>query len=119
MQTKELFAFWKGGATKRMRDDFLMRSIKSRREAAQSATTRASIAFWYQNAACRENPDPNAASGRSVDGQAKAKLETKHRRSHLLCGVGRVVPTGAVLQAAHASVQICTTQTPRPPTVAA
>ena len=22
MQTKELFAFWKGGATKRMRDDF-------------------------------------------------------------------------------------------------
>ena len=58
MQTKELFAFWKGGATKRMRDDFLMRSIKSRREAAQSATTRASIAFWYQKAACRENPDP-------------------------------------------------------------
>ena len=42
-----------------MRDDFLMRSIKSRREAAQSATTRASIAFWYQNAACREDPDPN------------------------------------------------------------
>ena len=28
MQTKELFAFWKGGATKRMRDDFLMHSIK-------------------------------------------------------------------------------------------
>ena len=28
----------------------------------------ASIAFWYQNAACRENPDPNAASGRKVDG---------------------------------------------------
>ena len=51
MQTKELFAFWKGGATKRMRDDFLMRSIKSRREAAQSATTRASIAFWYQASA--------------------------------------------------------------------
>ena len=68
MQTKELFAFWKGGATKRMRDDFLMRSIKSRREAAQSATTRASIAFWYQNAACRENPDPNAACGRRTNG---------------------------------------------------
>ena len=28
----------------------------------------ASIAFWYQNAACRENPDPNAACGRKVDG---------------------------------------------------
>ena len=28
----------------------------------------ASIAFWYQNAACRENPDPNAVSGRKVDG---------------------------------------------------
>ena len=25
----------------------------------------ASIAFWYQNAACRENPDPNAAYERS------------------------------------------------------
>ena len=59
MQTKELFAFWKGGATKRMRDDFLMRGIKSRREGAQAATARASIAFWYQKAACRENPDPN------------------------------------------------------------
>ena len=28
----------------------------------------ASIAFWYQNAACRENPDPNAACRRRVDG---------------------------------------------------
>jgi hypothetical protein len=28
----------------------------------------ASIAFWYQNAACRENPDPNAASGRKING---------------------------------------------------
>ena len=59
----------------------------------------ASIAFWYQNAACRANPDPNAACGRSVDGQAKAKLETKHRRSRLLRGVGRVVPMCAALQA--------------------
>lgn len=54
-----------------MRDDFLMRSIKSRREAAQSATTRASIAFWYQNAACRENPDPNAACGRRKERRAE------------------------------------------------
>ena len=77
----------------------------------------ASIAFWYQNAVCRENPDPNAASGRSVDGQAKAKLETKHRRSRLLRGVGRVVPMCAVLWADRASVQVCATQTPRPPTV--
>ena len=74
MQTKELFAFWKGGATKRMRDDFLMRSIKSRREAAQSATTRASIAFWYQNAACRENPDPNAACGRRKERRAEESI---------------------------------------------
>ena len=79
----------------------------------------ASIAFWYQNAACRENPDPNAASGRSVDGQAKAKLETKHRRSRLLRSVGRVVPMCAALPAGRASVQVCATQTPRPPTVAA
>ena len=28
----------------------------------------ASIAFWYQNAACRENPDPNAASGQKING---------------------------------------------------
>ena len=28
----------------------------------------ASIAFWYQNAACSENPDPNAACERRVDG---------------------------------------------------
>ena len=28
----------------------------------------ASIAFWYRNAACRENPDPNAACVRRVDG---------------------------------------------------
>ena len=27
----------------------------------------ASIAFWYQNAACRENPGPNAASGRKIN----------------------------------------------------
>ena len=41
MQTSVAFAFWRGGATKRVRDDFLMQSIKSRRELAQSATT------WY------------------------------------------------------------------------
>ena len=28
----------------------------------------ASIAFWYQNAACMENPDPNAACVRRIDG---------------------------------------------------
>ena len=28
----------------------------------------ASIAFWYQNAACRENPDPNAACERRTNG---------------------------------------------------
>ena len=28
----------------------------------------ASIAFWYQNATCRVNPDPNAACVRRIDG---------------------------------------------------
>ena len=28
----------------------------------------ASIAFWYQNAACRENPDPNTACRRRTNG---------------------------------------------------
>ena len=28
MQTSEAFAFWKGGATERVRDDFLMQRIK-------------------------------------------------------------------------------------------
>ncbi|CAH0538051.1 hypothetical protein [Oscillospiraceae bacterium] len=37
----------------------------------------------------------------------------------MLCGVGRVVPTCAVLRADRASVQVWTTQTPRPPAVAA
>ena len=34
-------------------------------------------------------------------------LENAHRRSHLLRGVGRVVPTCAVLQADRASVGLC------------
>ena len=33
----------------------------------------ASIAFWYQNAACWENPDPNAASGWKVDNRSSAQ----------------------------------------------
>ena len=41
MQTSVAFAFWRGGATEQVRDDFLMQSIKSHRELAQSATT------WY------------------------------------------------------------------------
>ena len=57
------------------------------------------------------------------DGRLTAELrhksENAHRRSRLLCGVGRVVPTCAVLQADCASVQVYATQTPRPPTVAA
>ena len=76
----------------------------------------ASIAFWYQNAACRENPDPNMPP---AGGGLAVELRIVHRRSRLLRGVGRVVPTGAVLQADRASMEVCTTQTPRPPTVAA
>ena len=37
----------------------------------------ASIAFWYQNAACRENPDPNAACGRKINGWTTAQVR-KH-----------------------------------------
>ena len=37
MQTNEMFAFWKGGATEQARDGFLNK--KSRREPVQSATT--------------------------------------------------------------------------------
>ena len=77
----------------------------------------ASIAFWYQNAACRENPDPNAACRRRVDGWTTAQARNAHRRSHLLRDVRRVVPTCAALQADRASVQVCATQTPRLPTV--
>ena len=55
------------------------------------------------------------------DGRLTAELrhksENAHRRSHLLRSMGRVVPTCAVLWADHASVQVCATQTPRPPTV--
>ena len=36
----------------------------------------ASIAFWYQNAACRENPDPNAACGRRTNAELRHKPET-------------------------------------------
>ena len=52
-------------------------------------------------------------------GKLTVELRIVHRRSRLLRGVGRVVPTGAVLQADRASMEVCTTQTPRPPTVAA
>ena len=49
--------------------------------------------------------------------ELRHKSENAHRRSRLLRGVGRVVPTCAVLWADRASVQVCATQTPRPPTV--
>ena len=34
----------------------------------------ASIAFWYQNAACRENPDPNAAYRRRKERRAEESI---------------------------------------------
>ena len=37
----------------------------------------ASIAFWYQNAACRENPDPNAATGRKINGRTAAQVRKR------------------------------------------
>jgi len=46
-----------------------------------------------------------------------AQVGNAHRRSHLLRCVGHIVPPCAMLQADRASVQVCATQTPRPPTV--
>ena len=74
----------------------------------------ASIAFWYQNAMLAGGTlTPMPPPG----GKLTVELRIAHRRSHLFRGVGRVVPTCAVLQVARASVQVWTTQTPRPPTV--
>jgi len=80
----------------------------------------ASIAFWYQNAACRENPAPNMPPpGGRLTAELRHKSENAHRRSHLLRCVGRVVPMCAVLHVARASAQVYITQTSRPPIVAA
>ena len=49
--------------------------------------------------------------------ELRHKSENARRRSRLLRGVGRVVPTCAALQADRASAQIYITQTTRPPTV--
>ena len=38
----------------------------------------ASIAFWYQNAACRENPDPNAACGRRKERRAEESIQSAY-----------------------------------------
>ena len=54
-----------------------------------------------------------------VDGELTVELRIVQQRSHLLRGVGRVVPMCAVLWANRASVQVCATQTPRPPSVTA
>ena len=55
--------------------------------------------------------------GEKLTVELRYKSENAHRRSRLLRGVGRVVPTCAVLQADRASAQVCATQTPRPPAV--
>ena len=55
--------------------------------------------------------------GGGLTAELRHKSENAHRRSHLLRGVGRVVPMCAVLWADRASVQVCATQTPRLPTV--
>ena len=57
--------------------------------------------------------------GEKLTVELRYKSENAHWRSRLLRGVGRVVPMCAALQADRASVQVCATQTPRPPTVAA
>ena len=50
-------------------------------------------------------------------GELTVDLRIVQQRSRLLRGVGRVVPICVVLQADRASVQVCATQTPRPPTM--
>ena len=54
-----------------------------------------------------------------VGGELMVELRIIHQRSRLLRGVGRVVPMCAALWADRVSVQVCATQTPRPPSVAA
>ena len=60
---------------------------------------------------------PMPPPGGRLTAELRHKSENAHRRSHLLRCVGHVVPTCAVLQADRASVQVCATQMPRPPTV--
>ena len=60
---------------------------------------------------------PMPPPGGRLTAELRHKSENAHRRSHSLRGVGRVVPMCAVLQADRASVQVCATQTPRPPTM--
>ena len=60
---------------------------------------------------------PMPPPGGRLTAELRHKSENAHRRSHLLRCVGHVVPTCAALPADRASVQVCATQTPRPPTV--
>ena len=60
---------------------------------------------------------PMPPAGGELTVELRYESENAHRSSHLFRGVGHVVPTCAALQADHASVQVCATQTPRPPTV--
>ena len=60
---------------------------------------------------------PMPPPGGRLTAELRHKSENAHRRSRLLRCVGHVVPTCAVLQADRASVQVCATQMPRPPTV--
>ena len=62
---------------------------------------------------------PMPPVGGGLTAELRHKSEKAHRCSHLLRGVGRVVPPCAALPADRAAVQVCATQTPRPPTVAA
>ena len=52
MQTNEMFAFWKGGATEQVRDGFLNK--KSRREPVQSATTCVFRTLWINEHLARQ-----------------------------------------------------------------
>ena len=51
----------------------------------------ASIAFWSQNAACKENPDPNAATGRKINGRTAAQVRKRTSAQPLApqCGARR------------------------------
>ena len=62
---------------------------------------------------------PMPPAGGELTGELRHKPEKAHRRSRIFRDVGRVVPMCAVLWADRASVQVCATQTPRPPSVTA
>ena len=80
MQTKELFAFWK----------------EERRSSAVRDDAR-KLRFGTKTQLAGKTLPSMPSPGGRLTAELRHKSENAHRRSHLLRGVGRVVPTRAVL----------------------